>query len=278
MRPTGALASTLAFAFALASCDAAPPVRPAATAASTTVAAPALSTAAPADVAPAPAVEVGDELRDAIHEYTGGAQRGETLPLVIAIHGLGDRPESFQKLFEGFPARAHVVVPAGGLKWGDGFAWWPITGTIDEKNMAAGLDAAAARLHRGIQAWHDGQVAGKPIVTGFSQGGMLSFAVAVKYPRSIAEAVPVSGLLPPSMVPAVWPPGEPMPRIVALHGDADTRVPYAFGQKSVASLRALGLDAELKSYPGVGHTLTSEMRRDLFAALSAAIERAARAR
>lgn len=224
-------------------------------------------------VAPVPPVDVGPAAVDAIHEYTGGAGADDTLPLIVAVHGLGDNPDSFAHLFKGFPEQAHLVFPAGGLKWGDGFAWWPIRGPIDEGSVTAGLSAAADRLAGGVRLWRKGHVRGKPILTGFSQGGMLSFAVAARYPGEIGEAIPVSGLLPPAMIPAAWPAGEPRPRIVALHGDADTRVPYALAQKSAAALRGLGLDVELKSYPGVAHTISEEMRRDLFEALRAAVQR-----
>lgn len=242
--------------------------------------APAVGTQAPSAVparGPFPAVDVGPAAVEALHEHTAGGTADEALPLVVVIHGLGDTPAAFWRLFQGFPRRAHFVVPAGGLKWGDGFAWWPITGEINENNMAAGMDAATPRLMAAIRTWRGSRVVGRPIVAGFSQGGMLSFALAAKYPAEIAAAVPVSGMLPAPMVPVAWPPGAPQPHIVALHGDADTRVPFAFGQRTVASLRALGVDVELKAYPGVGHSISAEMRRDLFAELGAAIEREAKA-
>src|SRR5262245_29161383 len=37
---------------------------------------------------------------------TGGANPSETLPMIIAIHGLGDRPEAFSELFSGFDVKA----------------------------------------------------------------------------------------------------------------------------------------------------------------------------
>jgi len=279
MRQTGILLFALASFQALA-CDRAPaPVpgtsTPAAASPSVSSSPAAASPAAPADTA-FPEVDVGPVVVEAFHERTGDGPADDVLPVVVVIHGLGDNPHSFWKLFQGFSGRAHFVVPAGGLKWGDGFAWWPITGQIDEKNMAAGLDAAATRLMQGIRVWRGSRAVGRPIVTGFSQGGMLSFALAAKYPQDIAEAIPVSGLLPTPMVPVAWPAGAPRPRIVALHGDADERVPFSYGKKTVESLRALGVEVDFKVYPGVGHTITAEMRRDLLAELAVAVAREAR--
>ncbi|MEZ4297203.1 MAG: dienelactone hydrolase family protein [Polyangiaceae bacterium] len=231
-------------------------------------AAPQPPSAAPVDVGPAEVT--------AVHRYTGGAKKGDKVPLVVAIHGLGDNPESFAGLFDGFSGKAHIVLPAGGLAWGEGFAWWPIRGAIDEQNMAAGLTAAAERLGPAVREWQSEGASGKPIVTGFSQGGMLSFALVARHPELVGEAIPVSGLLPAPMVPASWPAGAAKPRVFALHGDADSRVPYAIGQRSVEALKALGLSAELRSYVRVAHAITPEMRRDLMNELTAAVERAAK--
>lgn len=227
--------------------------------------------------APAAKVDVGPTQVDAIHRYTGGAQKGDRVPLVVAIHGLGDRPDSFVHLLDDLGARAHLVIPAGGLAWGGGFAWWPIPAHIDENNMAEGLGAAADRVAGALRGWMAEGAAGKPIVTGFSQGGMLSFALAAKYPELVGEAIPVAGLLPGPMMPAAWPAGAPKPKIVALHGDADGRVPFALGRASADRLGALGLQVELKTYPGVAHTLSADMRRDMLAALTDAIQRAEKA-
>jgi phospholipase/carboxylesterase len=274
----------LVFAAALApACDRAPSAVPGSASGAPPSAAAGQATTgqAPAGQAPigqAPSVrakvDVGPAAVDVVEEWTGGAKSGDAVPLIVAIHGLGDRPSAFAGLFRGFGARAHLVLPAGGLGWGGGFAWWPIHGHIDADNMAAGLGAAADRLAAAIPSWQPAGGAGKTIVTGFSQGGMLSFAIAVKHPRLVGEVVPVAGLLPTSMTPAAWPAGAPMPRVFALHGDADGRVPFAHGQKTVEALRGLGLRVELKSYSGIEHSVSPEMRRDWLAALEAAVQRA----
>jgi len=254
----------------LAGCDAAPPVPQAPSASQ----APSVAQA-PSPPAGLPKVDVGPEAVDAIVEYTGGAQAVDKVPVVVAIHGLGDRPDAFRGLFQGFPGRARFVFPAGGLPWGGGFAWWPISGKIDENSMAPGLYAASERLAKALSKWSSG-AAGKPIVTGFSQGGMLSYTLAVRHPEALSEAVPISGLVPPKLVPSEWPAGAPRPRIFGLHGEADERVPFAYAKSGADRLRALGLDVDFRSYPGVGHTISADMRRDLFEALSAAVERALR--
>jgi phospholipase/carboxylesterase len=107
------------------------------------------------------------------------------------------------------------------------------------------------------------QRVGHPVaVTGFSQGGVLSFALAVRHPELVTLAVPLSGGLPASLIPTAGPPPG-APPIRALHGNADDRIPVAMASRTVESLAARGWDAQLQTWDGVPHTVTPEMRRVL---------------
>src|SRR6185369_5788604 len=56
---------------------------------------------------------------------TGDAAPGDAVPMVVALHGLGDHPESFRLLLDDLPARARVVFPRGPMPHGeDGFSWF----------------------------------------------------------------------------------------------------------------------------------------------------------
>lgn len=259
----------IALALALVACDRAPS-NPPAPAASTTAAAPATSL-------PPPAGFHAGELAGVryLERTTGGALAEDTLPLVVAMHGLGDTPDDFRGLFDGFRGRVRLVLPYGD-PWQPGYAWWPLTGAaLDLDRVAAGCDRAAERVAGLLAALVAKRpTVGKPIVTGFSQGGMLSFTLAVRRPELVGEAVPVSGLLAPALFPASWPPGKVAPPVHAIHGDADARVPFPLAEKSVAKLRDLGFDADLARHAGVGHTVSAAMRADLYARLEAAALRA----
>ncbi len=200
---------------------------------------------------------------------TGGARAGERLPLIVAIHGLGDRPEAFAPLFANLPAKARVIVPFGLSPWSSGFAWFPPS-SGDQAALAAGMARASDALARMIDELSRRRpTEGKAIATGFSQGGMLSFALAALHPESVRAVVPVSGMLAEAQWPTTWPIGRPMPVVHALHGDADERVPVRAARASVEHLARVGLSADLREYPGVGHTISAEMRADLLATLAA---------
>lgn len=236
---------------------------------------PAPREAASARAAPAPAGPAEAAGIRYLERTTGGAEASERLPLVVAIHGLGDRPEAFTRLFDGFAGRARIVVPYGTAPYGNGFSWFPLA-RLDPEALAEGTEKAAHGLAAMIaELARTRPTTGRPIVTGFSQGGMLSFTLAVLHPEQVGEVLPVSGLLAPRLMPSSWPAGKAMPRIHAFHGDADTVVPFERARQTVEALQKAGWPVEFSTYPGVGHTVSTKMREDAFAALNGALGRVA---
>lgn len=195
---------------------------------------------------------------------TGGAAKEEALPLVIAIHGLGDRPEDFAGLFAGFSGRARVILLRGPDAWGSGYSWFPFSASDSDETRARTIASASERVATAVrQAAARRPTRGKPIVTGFSQGGMLSFAVAARHPDLVRAALPIGGVLPEPL----WPRGDAgasWPHIVALHGESDHRVPVEPTRRGVEALRARGWDARLESFPGVGHGIPPVVRARFF--------------
>lgn len=256
--PPTACATRLALALALLGCErprAAPPRAPAPPA-----------TAVPS---PAPAPTATATPEDAGVGYveitTGGAPADARLPMIVAVHGLGDRPENFLPLFAGLDARARVVAVRGLDPWGEGFAWFPL-GAADraEGNFRRATEALAGAV--AVLA-RSRPTCGLPVVTGFSQGGMLSFALAARVPVVVRAAVPVAGRLPRAFWPEPRPVGGLLPEVFALHGEADPRMSIADGRATVGRLAEVGFPATLRTYPGVGHTISPAMQRDLYDAL-----------
>ena len=191
-------------------------------------------------------------------ELRTGPSTAATEVVVVALHGLGDRPERFGLVFESLSTPARLLLPAAPHPYSSGYSWF----TADPSNAAA----FAAELASQADAIAE-KLVGRPVVTGFSQGGMLAFAIAARHPDRISAAYPVGGLLPPALIPEHAPLGG-APTIVALHGAADTRVEHAAALATVEGLSAAGFDASIRSYPDVGHTISDEMRADLDVLLS----------
>ena len=189
----------------------------------------------------------------------GGGRADQALPLVVMIHGLGDRPRDVWISETPMPMR--VVMPQAPLPHGGGFSWFAYrAGDNDPAALAAGIARAAGQLAVALELLVQHRpTRGKPIVGGFSQGGMLSYALAVLHPTTLRAAYPVSGMLPRPLWPAAGPePGQGVP-IRAMHGDADRIVPIAPARALVSHLTAKGYDAQLQEFRGVGHRITGAM-------------------
>lgn len=205
-------------------------------------------------------------------ERVFGAEPNARVPLVIALHGLGDSPEGILELFHGFAGPARVVAPRAPDAHVVGTSWYP----IDDRKRAAGVALErAALLARWIEHVRAARpTKGRPIVTGFSQGGVLSFSLAAYHPERLAAAIPLAGLL-PDPTKAVR--KAPNLRVTALHGEADARIPYALGVAAVEQLARAGTPATMIPYPGVGHTLSDAMVARFQQLLGQEVARAARA-
>lgn len=210
------------------------------------------------------------ELSAYLEAVTGGARPDEVLPLVVAIHGFGDRPEDFSSLADGFSGRARWIFPRGFEAQGGGHAWFPIRFRDGKAEaLASGLEAASRRMAGLIEQLQRERPSRRPvIVTGFSQGGMMSFALAVQDEPVVDAALPVSGWLPASMIPNDRRVAVP---IVALHGADDRIVPFDATKEAVARLGAQTDDLEFIPFEGVGHSITPKMRALLFERLLSAL-------
>jgi phospholipase/carboxylesterase len=101
---------------------------------------------------------------------------------------------------------------------------------------------------------------GRPIVTGFSQGGMLTMTLAVHHPESISHAFPMAGWLPPSLEPDAYDPYAPHAPVVALHGGADEVLSATRTRRMMERLSRIGYPVSFEEYEGVGHEKTPAMR------------------
>jgi phospholipase/carboxylesterase len=194
---------------------------------------------------------------DFIELFPNGAD--ETAPLVVAIHGMGDKPDNWIETWSTFPGKAQIALPRAFTKYGDGFSWFELRDNMPDAELGTEVGAAEDKLWKGIA-----KLAGarKVIITGFSQGGILSFASAARHPDRIAYAFPVSGSCPGPLLPKDKAHAAPL---LAFHGTADNVLAFKWGKGAVDAFKEQGNEATLREYPGVGHTMTAGMQKDLWA-------------
>lgn len=224
------------------------------------------------EVARAPATQGAAAESPPGFEYSetlsAGARATEALPLILALHGLGDAPSRFLQLFEGFPCPARIVAPHSGDPYGSGYSWFEFRRgdpNFAAPTIAARADALAlfvSRLSR------ERPTRGRPLVTGFSQGGALSFAIAAEHGSEVAGVFPVGGWLPEGVPEKVF--GKDSAPISAFHGQDDPLVTVDRPRAAVARLEKDGFRVKLQEFPGVGHSIPPSLRAALFQELGAA--------
>ena len=200
-------------------------------------------------------------------EFTTGQSEDGVYPVMIAIHGLGDRPENFSQLYRRASISARWIIPRAPTAHGRGYSWFPVAIPLrrHDPGLETGIRSAAKRvvdLIRWLRIQRPNMA--KPVVTGFSQGGMISFMLAAEYGDVIGGAVPVAGALPPKVIPQK----RAKVQVVALHGTDDRIVDYFSALRTTKRFRDAGIPISIHPFAGVGHQISTEMRQLMFEVLA----------
>ncbi len=189
----------------------------------------------------------------------GAAPEGTPRPLVLVLHGRGDGPRiPTGDYTEGLPVRLVLPFAPEGL----GVGWsWLATSVLDgrDRDLADELRVRADELASflvQLEARH--RTRGRPVVTGFSQGGMLTLALAFRHPETLRAAVPLGAWVPAALAREARP--SETPRIRALHGEADPIMGLGRTRALYAGLDARGFDALLETFPEIPHRMSEAMK------------------
>lgn len=214
---------------------------------------------AAASLKPCPPLEPSGGVVEGINYQevvTGGADPNSELPMVIMLHGLGSKGANLAKYAREVDEPIRFILPDGVLEWGSGRAWTNLRSrTDDQAGLAAELEYAAASLVPFIrEIAHCRPTAGRPILSGHSQGGHMAYAVATLYPDSIATAIPVSGWLPVEL----W--STRMAPTYAMHGVSDRTVNFARTEDFATRIKAQGAPLHFTPVPGEAHGFSGSLR------------------
>jgi phospholipase/carboxylesterase len=221
-----------------------------------------------------------ERVRDAASELdyrmftTADADPDAALPLLVVLHGRGETGAGWMRRMKDLRVPARVVVPSGPIAVKRGRRGWFRPNA--RANPAAFADAVAEVSDR--VATFVGAIAaaeptcGRPLVVGYSQGGIVALTLALRHPEALDEAMAIAGTIPSDLVPRDW---RPHARLRDLHGTTDRRVAYDRTRQTLDDLSALGYDVRLQSYPGVAHAPTAEVHDDLARLVEAQLERLA---
>lgn len=186
---------------------------------------------------------------------------GERPPLLILLHGYGSNEEDLFGLETAFGPEYTIVSARGPLTMGRGsYAWFTLafseTGPIVLKPEEA---EESRRLIIAFVSWCSAQYGtdpGRVALVGFSQGAILSAAVALTQPELVRATVLMSGrILPESAENAA--PADRQTKYLVVHGVFDPVLPIAHGRASHATLERLGIEHEYQEF-AMAHQVNDE--------------------
>lgn len=189
-----------------------------------------------------------------------------TRPLVVLLHGWGADERDLAGLVPALPSellyaslRAPLPLP------GRGFGWFPLSLTATDLGVPdPGLADAAAR---GVLTWLDRTLArarthGPVALLGFSQGAATALQLLRHSPELFAGAALLSGFVVPGLVAGDEAMSQIRPPVLCGHDLADPVIPASATERLSAFVTAHA-DAELRTYPGAGHGITTTEAADV---------------
>ncbi|XP_042946229.1 probable carboxylesterase SOBER1-like isoform X3 [Carya illinoinensis] len=131
----------------------------------------------------------------------------------------------------------------------------------DESSVLKAVQDVHAMLDKEIAAGTDPN---NVFVCGFSQGGALTLASVLMYPKTLGGGAVFSGWIPfnSSIIERISPNAKRTPFLWS-HGMDDRTVLFEAGQAGPPFLEKAGVSCEFKAYPSLGHSISSEELRYL---------------
>lgn len=184
-------------------------------------------------------------------------------PLLLLLHGYGSNEEDLFSFASELPDQYYVISVRApyDLMYGS-YAWYAINFDANENKFS---DFNQGRQSRDLIAgFIDKIITDYPIdgnnvtLIGFSQGAILSYAVALSYPEKVKRVVAMSGYLTTEMATENYTKNDfSNLRIFASHGTVDQVIPVDWARKAKPELETLGIDIVYKEYP-IGHGVSPQ--------------------
>ena len=188
---------------------------------------------------------------------------GKTYPLVLFLHGAGERGSDNEKqLFHGgmlftnpvnrtqYPA--FVLFPQCPED-----RYWPTPLRPDgfKDGNPFPIDAEISRPLALVKELLDRTMAEYPVdprrvyVMGLSMGGIGTFDLVCRYPDLFAAAIPICGGIHTGRLEKLV----TSTKFRIYHGDSDSVVPVEFSREAYLALKKAGIEAEYIEFPGIDH-------------------------
>mgnify|MGYP002623256512 CR=1 FL=1 len=179
-------------------------------------------------------------------------------PLLLLLHGYGSNEEDLFSFANELPEEYYVIsVQAPYSLQPYGYAWYAINFDADMNKFSNNEQAIESRdlIVRFIDELIENYPIDKNDVTlvGFSQGSILSYAVALSYPEKVKRIVALSGYLNQDILKENYRNNDfSRLNFFVSHGSSDQVIPVEWARKTPEFLDRIGVENVYFEYP-VGH-------------------------
>ena len=184
-------------------------------------------------------------------------------PLLLLLHGYGSNEQDLFSFAAELPEEYYIVSVRApyNLQYGS-YAWYAINFDAGQNKFS---DNDQARISRDLIAkFIDELIDIYPInpknvtLIGFSQGTILSYAVALSHPEKVQRVVAMSGYINLEILEDNYLKNSfSNLKVFASHGTADQVIPVEWGRKAKPFLENLGIKITYKEYP-IGHGVSPQ--------------------
>lgn len=189
--------------------------------------------------------------------------KSEKAPLLILVHGYGSDENDLFSFSSELPEELFIIsVRAPYSLEPFGYAWYSINFDSDQSKWSNNEEAEKSRDL--IAKFIDEAIENYPVknnsvtLLGFSQGSILSYAVALNYPDKINNVIALSGYINKDILPE----HADISHYKHLdfycsHGSEDQVVPVVWGRKAQPFLNSLNIRNRYSEFP-VGHGVSPQ--------------------
>ena len=188
-------------------------------------------------------------------------------PLLLLLHGYGSNEEDLFSFATELPEEYYVISARApyDLQYGS-YAWYAINFDANQNKFSDNDQAIQSR--DAIVAFIDELTANYPIdaenvsLLGFSQGCILSLAVALSYPQKVQKVIGLSGYLNEDILKENYQNNDfSKLTIFTSHGTVDQVIPVLWAKKTQPFLATIGIQSVYKEYP-IGHGISPQVFYD----------------
>jgi phospholipase/carboxylesterase len=184
--------------------------------------------------------------------------KNENTPLLILLHGYGSNEEDLFSFANELSHELLIISARAPQILGYGsYAWYTIHFTNTQGKFSDIPEAIASRETIAVfidEMQNKYNIAPEnTFLLGFSQGTILSYAVALNYPKKVQKVIALSGYLNLELLPEDIETNDYSKLDFFIsHGSVDQVIPAAWGRKAPDFLTNLNIKNSYKEYP-VGH-------------------------